>query len=121
MVASRECTARRVLLLTETFLEADGVRTLGPIAEAIFGFLGGMASIRPIPLAFSTTFGSSTLPRANGHGWAEAALYPVPARANPECMARWVLLLLETFPEADSVRAVGSIAAAISGFLGDMA
>ena len=39
----------------------------------------------------------------------------------PGCTVRWVLLLPGTSLEADSVRAVGPIAAAISGFLGDMA
>ena len=45
----------------------------GPTAAAISGSLGALATMPTATVYCSTTFGSSIPPRANGHGWAEAA------------------------------------------------
>ena len=68
-------------------------------AAAISGSLGALVTMPPAMAAVSTTFGSSILPRINGHGWAGAI--PPALMASQEFMARWALPPPETFPEAD--------------------
>ena len=65
--------------------------------------------------AYSTTFGSSILPRTNGRGWAEAVRL-----CSLACTAHWVRLPPETFPEDARMLRAEPIAAAISGSLGAM-
>ena len=120
-MASPESTARWVRLLPGTSPEAARQLRVGPTAVATSGSLGAMATMPTAFMANSTTFGSTSLPRRNGHGWAEATRSPGGAAAIPECTARWVYLLPGTSPEAANSLQSGPIAAAISGSLGALA
>ncbi len=95
-------------------------RSVGPTAAAISGSLGAIATMPTAIRAISTTFGSLTLPRTSGLGWAEAARYPAlqVLVARLEYTARWERLLPETSPEAALPLQAGPTAAAISGSLG---
>ena len=86
-VALLVCTARWERLPPEISQEAAISLQAGPISSGHLWLFGGLATMTEI-LAISTTFGSSILPRRNGHGWAEAAL-PALTKASPECTARW--------------------------------
>src|ERR1700722_13600036 len=117
-MASRECTARWERLLPEMSPEPVIRLQAGPIAAAICGSLGAMASMSAAIRAGSTTFGSSILPRSYGPGWAEAARYHRDqTMASRECTVRWERLLPEISPAPVIWLQAGSIAAAISGSL----
>ena len=81
-----------------------------------------MASTHRATWAFSTIFGSSILPRTNGHGRAAAARSEAvpPALCTPVpglgCTARWVFLLQRTLPAAGMVPSVGLTATGNCGF-----
>jgi hypothetical protein len=87
-----------------------------PTMRAIFGSLGVGATMARVAAASSTICGNSTLPQANGCGWAEAAsLTTILIRA---CTAHWECLLPVTCREIAPTQPPGLTAMATSGFLG---
>jgi hypothetical protein len=120
MMASPESTARWVHPLRETLPAASMPLPVGPMPAGISGSLGDRASMPTTIMSNSTAFGSSILPQANGHGWAEAA--PSAAMvSSPVCTAHWVRRLPVTFPETAAKLQTGPPAATISGSLEEMA
>ena len=87
-------TARWVPLRPETCREAAAAPPVGLTTRAISGYSAAVATIPRAPMAPSTMFGNSILPRTNGHGWAEATLSG--CRGS---MAPWERLRLGIFPE----------------------
>ena len=123
LAASLECTVRWGRRPRETSQEGATARQAGSTEAAIFGFLGALPlMLAEHPPTIPTIFGNSILPRTNGHGWAEAAVWTASPRwtgrnARRECMARWERLPQAIFREAVTAQRSGPIPPAIYGSL----
>src|ERR1035438_9213556 len=99
MMANAESTAHWVRQLREILPAASIPLPVGPMPAGIYGSLEERATMPTAIFSNSTAFGSSILPAANGHGWAEATRSAAMV-TSLECTARWVHRLPVTFPEA---------------------